>query len=79
MTMAIFGTPLALRVVRVSSELRTASVFRLLVCLSPRLGATRSLDLVGNKARLPFTQKTRKLWLQNKLLHTIPFETFQKL
>ena len=29
--------------------------------------------------RLPFTRKTRKFWLENEMVHTIPFETFQKL
>ena len=28
---------------------------------------------------LPFTWKTRKFWLENEMVHTIPFETFQKL
>ena len=48
-TTSIFGTPLALRVLRVSSESSKGSVFRPLDCLSRRLGATRSLDLVHGK------------------------------
>ena len=29
--------------------------------------------------RLPFTRKTRKFWLENEMVHTIPFETLQNL
>ena len=32
-----------------------------------------------NLGRLPFTQNTWKYWLENEILHTILFETFQKL
>ena len=36
-------------------------------------------DKLGDKGRLPFTRKTRKFWLENEMVHTIPSETFRKL
>ena len=32
-----------------------------------------------HRGRLPFTRKTRKFWLENEMIHTVPFDTFQKL
>ena len=32
-----------------------------------------------NQGRVPFTRKTRKFWMENEMIHTVPFETFQKL
>ena len=31
------------------------------------------------QGRLPFTRNAWKFWLENEMVHTIPFETFQKL
>ena len=33
----------------------------------------------GLRAGLLFTRKTRKLWLENEMVHTIPFETFSEI
>ena len=34
---------------------------------------------IHQQGRLPLTRKIRKFWLENEMVHTIPFETFQKL
>ena len=33
----------------------------------------------SDQERLRFTRKTRKFWLESEIIHTVPFETFQKL
>ena len=38
-----------------------------------------SMNETRNKRRLLFTRKTRKFWLENEMVHTIPFGTFYKL
>ena len=37
------------------------------------------LDNPKQLGRLPFTPNAWKFWLENEMVHTIPFETFQKL
>ena len=45
----------------------------LMICLTIAVGIQRV------QGRLPLTRKTWKFWLENEMVHTIPFETDQKL